>query len=132
MAIGHGRALKYAIDLLESRLDGVRLDQFISRAFEGTDARGVLCKFCRDEGVCSHSFGVCPECEKSDGYINVGRGHWFFCKAHKVKWCVGSNLFSGWREETEEEQRRAYDEIGMGYFTEIKPRDVCTQHKCRE
>jgi RecA-family ATPase len=25
------------------------------------------------------------------------RSHWFVCHEHKVKWCVGSNLFSGWR-----------------------------------
>ena len=85
-----------------------------------------LCAACRDEGVCSHYFGVCPECGKSDGYINVSRTHWFFCKAHKTKWCIGANLFSSWREQTEDEQRRDYDEIGMGEFTSVKPRHVCT------
>jgi hypothetical protein len=66
-------------------------------------------------------FGVCPQCRRNDGYANAGRSHWFFCKKHRVKWCAGSNLFSSWRDETEEEQRRVYEEIGLGEFEEIKP-----------
>lgn len=46
------------------------------------------------------AYGVCPECGKTDGFLNVGRDHWFLCAAHKTKWCVGSNLFSAWREES--------------------------------
>ena len=34
---------------------------------------------------------------------------------------IGSNLFSSWREQTEEEQRRIYNEIGLGEFTEVRP-----------
>jgi hypothetical protein len=64
-------------------------------------------------------FGVCPVCKKHDGFINVGRSHWFFCKEHKIKWCAGSNIFSSWKEETEEEQLRIYDEIGLGSFTRL-------------
>ena len=66
-------------------------------------------------------FGVCPQCRRNDGCANVGPSHWFFCKKHRVKWCIGSNLFSSWKDETEEEQRRVYDEIGLGEFEEIKP-----------
>lgn len=47
--------------------------------------------------------GVCPECGKNDGYLNIGRDHWFYCRKHRVKWCIGSNLFSSWRRETREE-----------------------------
>ena len=47
-------------------------------------------------------FGACPVCGKTDGYLNVGRNHWFVCREHKKKWCAGSNLFSDWRDETEE------------------------------
>jgi hypothetical protein len=72
-------------------------------------------------------FGGCPECGKTDGYANVGRSHWFFCKPHKTKWCIGSNLFSGWRSQTEDEQRRAYDAIGLGAFTEVEPLP-CTEN----
>ncbi len=46
-------------------------------------------------------FGWCPECGRRDGYRNIGRAHWFFCDAHRTRWCVGSNLFSSWRYEHE-------------------------------
>ena len=46
-------------------------------------------------------FGGCPECGKQDGCLNVGREHWFVCHEHKKRWSPGSNIFSGWREETE-------------------------------
>ncbi len=68
-----------------------------------------------------HYFGGCPECGDQDGYTNVGRSHWIFCKEHRTKWCVGSNLFSSWHEETEAEQRQAYEDIGLGGFREVEP-----------
>jgi hypothetical protein len=73
-------------------------------------------------------FGGCPHCGGNDGYTNVGRCHWFFCKAHKTKWLFGSNIFSGWRWETEDEQRCRYNEIGMGEYTEV---ELPHQHKTR-
>lgn len=51
-------------------------------------------------------FGGCPECGRTDGFLNVGRSHWFICKQHKTKWCVGSNLFSSWRYESEVDWER--------------------------
>jgi hypothetical protein len=66
-------------------------------------------------------FGVCPHCHKTDGYINVGRTHLFVCREHKLKWCVGSNLFSSWRYQTKEEQEQIYDRLGAGAYTEIQP-----------
>ena len=65
-------------------------------------------------------FGVCPQCHKNDGCINVGRSHWFYCKEHRVKWCVGANLFSSWRYQTEDEQRRIYNDLGFGEFQQIE------------
>jgi len=47
-------------------------------------------------------FGGCPHCGRSDGYVNVGREHWFSCGRHKTKWRAGENLFSGWRDENEQ------------------------------
>jgi hypothetical protein len=47
-------------------------------------------------------FGVCPTCHKNNGYLNIGRQHWFVCHEHRVTWCVGENLFSSWREQSEE------------------------------
>jgi hypothetical protein len=47
-------------------------------------------------------FGECPECKRTDGFLNIGRVHWFVCNEHKTKWCVGENLFSNWINEEEE------------------------------
>jgi hypothetical protein len=47
-------------------------------------------------------FGVCPVCKGQDGYLNVERDHWFKCDEHKVRWHVGSNLFTSWHGEDEE------------------------------
>jgi hypothetical protein len=53
-------------------------------------------------------FGKCPGCHAAsqpDAAVNynIGRTHWFACAEHRVCWCVGSNLFSGWKEETPEQ-----------------------------
>src|SRR5262245_22452625 len=48
-------------------------------------------------------FGVCPHCHRQYGYLNVGRNHWFFCDAHQTCWCIGSNLFSSWHDETKDQ-----------------------------
>jgi hypothetical protein len=48
-------------------------------------------------------WGGCPLCGSNDGYLNVGAAHWFHCQEHATKWCVGENLFSGWRSESEED-----------------------------
>jgi hypothetical protein len=45
-------------------------------------------------------FGGCPNCGRLEKWRNVGRAHWASCDSHGVKWCVGANLFSSWREET--------------------------------
>jgi hypothetical protein len=66
-------------------------------------------------------FGECPVCGRRDGYINIGRGHWFYCRAHKLRWLAGSNLFSDWRHQTEEEQKRIYNELEFGAFAVIEP-----------
>jgi hypothetical protein len=66
-------------------------------------------------------FGLCPTCHKCEGFINVGRSHWLYCTEHKVKWLIGANIFSSWRDETEAEQRAIYNEIGMGGFKEVQP-----------
>ena len=50
----------------------------------------------------------CPECNGGDGMINIGKSHWCYCNKCKVQWCIGSNLFSSWREETVAEQRARY------------------------
>jgi hypothetical protein len=57
-------------------------------------------------------WGVCPLCW-AEGEVgepiackSVGPDHWYYCDRHKARWYVGSNLFSYWRDMTEEEHRR--------------------------
>jgi hypothetical protein len=65
--------------------------------------------------------GLCPICHTNDGFINTGRTHVGYCKEHKKSWLVGSNLFSNWRHETEEEQRRIWADVGMDDFENVEP-----------
>ena len=51
-------------------------------------------------------FGGCPGCTLNNGHLNVGRTHWIVCHKHRVRWCVGSNLFSGWRYELKRTGKR--------------------------
>jgi hypothetical protein len=66
-------------------------------------------------------FGACPYCGKNDGYVNIGRSHWFKCDEHQTRWLVGSNLFSSWQYETEAEQRAWYDAHNFGAWEEVEP-----------
>ena len=63
--------------------------------------------------------GGCPHCGGHDGMVNVGRSHWLRCEEHKVKWCLGSNLFSSWRYQTMDEQEKIYVEVGLGEYREV-------------
>jgi hypothetical protein len=59
-------------------------------------------------------FGGCPECWDIDVCLNVGREHWFICHQHRTKWRGGSNVFSSWRHETEDDWTRNA-EVLQGY-----------------
>jgi hypothetical protein len=51
----------------------------------------------------SYYWGVCPECGRlPDKWLNVGANHWLVCLDHEVRWRVGANLFSDWKDETED------------------------------
>ena len=65
-----------------------------------------IVEFPQSEEPDDDHFGVCPKCKKYSGCLNIGRDHWFYCDAHKTKWWIGSNLFSGWKTETKEEHYR--------------------------
>ena len=70
-------------------------------------------------------FGECPKCKKNDGHLNIGRNHWYFCRKHRVKWHVGSDLFPDWHNETEDDWRRnPRPEILPAYCTEYVIRTV--------
>jgi hypothetical protein len=62
--------------------------------------------------------GCCPICGFSGLYCNVSRTHWFYCPEHKLSWCAGSNLFSGWRYETEELWRKNAEYLDHFHWVE--------------
>jgi hypothetical protein len=65
----------------------------------------------------SDHFGWCPECGRHDGCLNIGRTHWCYCDAHLVRWCIGENLFSSWRDE--DEATWARNEMHIGSYREV-------------
>ena len=64
-------------------------------------------------------FGGCPKCGKCDGFLNVDRNHWAVCDTHKTTWCIGSNLFSSWHDETEADWQR--NEKLLASYSIVKP-----------
>ena len=70
--------------------------------------------------------GHCSICGGNDGYFNIERNHYFFCKKHKKCWCIGSNLFSSWRKESEDIWKKnkkkfaKYNEISGSEWIENK------------
>ena len=47
------------------------------------------------------TFGGCPNCGGNDGYFNIGRAHFFFCRPCRVMGPYGENLLSTWKQESE-------------------------------
>ncbi len=66
-----------------------------------------------------HYFGGCPYCGDSDGFLNIGREHWFRCDTHRTKWLAGANLFSMWREEDEDIWLR--NRYRLSEFMQVQP-----------
>jgi hypothetical protein len=64
-------------------------------------------------------FGLCPICKGTDGYVSIGRSHWFICQQHRVRWFIGENVFSSCHDEVEAEQQREREEIGFDTFTDV-------------
>ncbi len=64
--------------------------------------------------------GACPDCGKSDGYVNLGVEHWFICREHKTKWLAGTNLFDGWMNQTVAQTQSA--EILLRNYVDVRPR----------
>lgn len=69
----------------------------------------------------TNHFGTCPTCHKNDGSLNIGKSHWYYCKTHRTKWYVGFNLFSSWQHQTEDEQRKRYEDLKFDTYTEVTP-----------
>jgi hypothetical protein len=101
----------------EAPINDEERNKVAERAVELTDSDTppVSCLVC-NAAPCNKEaeyFGVCPTCHKNDGYINIGTEQWFICEAHKVMWCIGSDVFSGWMSETEVEQRALREKLGI-------------------
>jgi hypothetical protein len=79
------------------------------------EAREAQTRYERERGY----FGLCPKCRRTDGYLNVGRDHWFVCDAHRLRWYVGSNLFSCWRDEPD--SLHAENKRMLETFAECEP-----------
>lgn len=58
------------------------------------------------------SFGLCPHCHRPGNILNISRDNWIVCHAHRVRWYIGNNLLSGWRNEDEAVWRANIDLIG--------------------
>jgi hypothetical protein len=71
-------------------------------------------------------FGGCPKCGGTDGCANISKSHWYYCREHKTQWCVGVNLFSSWRHQTEAEQREWYEANDFGSYEEVEPLAMLT------
>ena len=75
-------------------------------------------------------FGVCPICRKQNGSMFAGRVNWIVCHAHRVKWTIGSNVLSGWRDLTEEEMLAAVAKLAT--YREVEPFDICKHGTAEE
>lgn len=71
-------------------------------------------------------FGACPACYAEQGLgvgaplcLNIKSGHFMVCDTHRVFWFVGSNLFSSWRDETEEMWQRNAQTLDS--YREVEP-----------
>lgn len=64
-------------------------------------------------------FGGCPHCGQTDGYLNVGKSHYFTCKTHRVYWGIGSGLFSSCQYESQAKWKKNAQMLEQ--FTEVEP-----------
>ena len=64
-------------------------------------------------------FGGCPRCGREDGYLNVGRAHWFVCHKHRTRWLRGMNLFGSWRHESKSDWTKNWKTIAA--YEEVEP-----------
>ena len=66
-------------------------------------------------------WGVCSDCGGSDGYVNVGKSHWFLCHEHRKMWCIGSGLFSSCRGQSLDDQQAIWDRLGLDGYEDVTP-----------
>jgi hypothetical protein len=96
-------------------------DQTVEAVAMARELYKLIDRQCHLVGRQDDGFGLCPVCHQTDGYANAGRSHRAYCKEHRVSWLIGANLFSDWRDQTEEEQRAIWEDIGLSTFKDIVP-----------
>jgi hypothetical protein len=64
-------------------------------------------------------FGNCPECGRTDGCLSIGSDHWYYCRVHQTKWRVGSNLFSGSENQSDDDWAR--NDATLSDCREVRP-----------
>ena len=64
-------------------------------------------------------FGSCPECLDMPLILNIGRNHSGTCEKHMAKWQIGSNMFSGWKDEEESNWQK--NATLLKEYAEIEP-----------
>lgn len=62
--------------------------------------------------------GACPECGHEE-YLNIYRAQWGVCREHGVKWQIGHNAYSSWRQEDEDIWTE--NERLLADFAEVEP-----------
>lgn len=63
-----------------------------------------------------YTFGACKKCHSEGIHFNIERLNMVACENCKTQWEIGSNLFSGWKNETEDiwnENTRKYGDYEM-------------------
>lgn len=70
-------------------------------------------------GAFGGHFGGCPFCGDSDGPYITGRADWLCCVSHRVRWCIGENLFRKGRFQSPEEREATNQWLGQ--FETVEP-----------
>ncbi len=65
-------------------------------------------------------WGLCTCGQPGNRWINVRGVHFVLCTVCKTGWCVGANLVSSWRDETEE-LWAANEKMLKEEYTRIEP-----------
>jgi hypothetical protein len=81
--------------------------------------------------------GVCPQCYRTDGYVNIGKEHWGICDVHRVRWPIGYNLFSECKDEPWELQQQVWSKVALYEVVESGSCDelvtsACPTQDCQE
>jgi hypothetical protein len=71
------------------------------------------------------TFGVCPLCGNCDECVNLGDYHWYVCRRHQFRWCVGHNCIVPEVYENEESYQENWERIRKYRVVEpLRPRSA--------